>query len=63
MTTWYADIERTDVLTIKFEFPDGETPTDEDIMDAAGYIDNHLDTIVGEETVIYKEKEDETVST
>ena len=55
MAIWYAEIERTDVLVIRFEFPDGETPTDDDVYDAACYVDNHVDTLVGEEVVISKE--------
>lgn len=52
MATWYAEIERTDVLIVEFDFSDGEIPTDEDVMYAAGYVDNHRDTLVGEEKVI-----------
>jgi hypothetical protein len=58
MAKWYAEIERTDILVIEFDFPDGETPTDEDVMYAAGYVDNHRDTLVGEEKVIYIEKDE-----
>lgn len=56
MAKWYAEIERTDILVIEFDFPDGETPTDEDVMYATGYVDNHRETLVGEEKVIYIEK-------
>lgn len=59
MATWYAEIERTDILMIEFDFPDGETPTDEDVMYAAGYVDNHRDTLVGEEKVIVNEPVEE----
>lgn len=55
MAKWYAEIERTDILMIEFDFPDGETPTHEDAMYAAGYVDNHRDTLVGEEQVLFVE--------
>lgn len=58
MTVYYAEIERTDVLVVRFELPDGEEPTDEDVMDAAAYVDNHVDTIVGPELVVLIEKEE-----
>ena len=58
MAKWYAEIERTDILVIEFDFPDGETPTDEDVMCAAKYVGNHRDTLVGEEKVIFIEKDE-----
>lgn len=58
MARWRAEIERTDVLVVEFDFPVGEIPTDEDIMYAAGYVDNHRDTLVGEEKVIFIEKDE-----
>lgn len=53
MAKWTAEIERTDILIVEFDHPDGETPTEDDVMNAAAYVDNHKDTLVGEEKVIY----------
>jgi len=44
-------------LIIKFEFPDGKTPSSEDVLDAASCVDNHINTILGSETVICCEKD------
>jgi hypothetical protein len=57
MAIYWAEIERTDILIIKFEFPDGETPSSADVLDAASYVDNHINNIVGSETVICCEKD------
>ena len=35
MAKWYAEIERTDVLVVVFDFPDGETPTKTTVLCAA----------------------------
>ena len=41
MAVYYAEIEYMTTLTVRFELPDGVEPTDEDVMDAASYVDNH----------------------
>lgn len=56
MAKWYAEIERTDIVMIEFDFPDDETPTDEDVMYAAECVGNHRDTLVGEERVFFYRK-------
>ena len=57
MAIYWAEIERTDILIIKFEFPDGETPSSADVLDASSCVDNHINTILGSETVIFCEKD------
>ncbi len=58
MAVYYAEIEYTTTLLVRFDFPDGETPTDEDVMYAAGYVDNRRDSYITEEKVNYIEKDD-----
>ena len=58
MAVYYAEIEYMTTLTVRFELPDGVEPTDEDVMDAASYVDNHCGEWVSDERIIIIEKED-----
>ena len=58
MAVYYAEIEYTTTLLVRFEMPDGEEPTEEDALEAAGYVDNHRDSLIGEEKVNFIEKDE-----
>jgi hypothetical protein len=59
MAVYYADIEYTTTLTVRFELPDDVEPTDEDAMEAASYTDNHCDSHVSGERVVCIEKDED----
>lgn len=58
MAIYYAELEYITTLTVRFELDDDLEPTDEDVMYAAGYVENHVDSIVGAEKILYIEKDD-----
>lgn len=58
MAVYYAEIEYLTTLLVRFEMPDCEEPTEEDALDAAAYVDNHRDSLISDEKVIYIEKDD-----
>jgi hypothetical protein len=58
MAIYYAEIEYTTTLTVRFELPDDVEPTDEDAMEAASYVDNHRDSHISDERVVYIEKDE-----
>jgi hypothetical protein len=51
MAVYIAELEYTTVLTIRVVIDDDQEPTDEDVLESAAYVDNHLDSWVSEETV------------
>ena len=51
VTHWIAAIETTATTWVKV-VTDGERPTDEDVMDAAAYVDNHLDSVVDGDHIV-----------
>jgi hypothetical protein len=51
MAVYIAELEYTTVLTVRIVIDDDLEPTDEDVLEAAGYVDNHLDSWVSEGTV------------
>jgi hypothetical protein len=57
MAVYYAEIEYTTTFTVRFEIDDDLEPTNEDVMEAAAYVDNHLDSWVSKETVLHIEKD------
>lgn len=56
MAVYYAEIERTDILTVRVEVEGDGPPTDEEAMAAAAYVDNHVSAHVGTEYVFHVEK-------
>lgn len=58
MAVYYAEIEYTTTLLVRFELDDDLQPTNEDALEAASYVDNHRDSWITEEKVIYIEKEE-----
>jgi hypothetical protein len=61
MAVYYAEIQCLTTLTVRFELDDDVEPTDEDALDAAGYVDNHRDSWISEETVNYIKKDEHDV--
>lgn len=54
--TYTADLEQVTRLVIEFEWDDEDgIPTADDILRAAGYVENHRDTIDVSEEVVYLE--------
>ena len=58
MAVYYAEIEYTTTLLVRFEMPNGEEPTHEDALEAASYVENHRDSVVTDEIVNYIEKDE-----
>ena len=58
MAVYYAEIEYTTTLLVRFELDDDLEPTEEDALEAAAYVDNHRDSLISDEKVIYIEKEE-----
>lgn len=58
MAVYYAEIEYTTTLLVRFELDDDLEPTEEDALEAAAYIDNHRDSLISDEKVIYIEKDE-----
>lgn len=58
MAVYYAEIEYTTTLLVRFELDDDLEPTEEDALDAAAYVDNHRDSLISDEKVIYIEKDE-----
>ena len=58
MAVYYAEIEYTTTLLVRFELDDDLEPTNEDALEAASYVDNHRDSWITEEKVIFIEKEE-----
>lgn len=58
MAIYYAEIEYTTTLLVRFELDDDLEPTDEDAFEAASYVENHRDSQVSEEKVNYIEKDE-----
>jgi hypothetical protein len=57
VAVYYAEIEYTTTMIVRFVMPDGEEPTEDDALEAAGYVDNHRDCIISNEIVNYIEKD------
>lgn len=57
MAVYYAELEYTTTLLVRFELDDLE-PTEEDALEAAGYVQNHRDSLIGEEKVNFIEKDE-----
>jgi hypothetical protein len=49
---WVAAIESTVVGYVRVTTEGDEPPTEDDVFEAARYVDNHLDTIIGEEDIV-----------
>jgi hypothetical protein len=58
MTIYYAEIEYTTTLLVRFEMPGDETPTSEDALEAVGDPENHRDSLVGHEVVNWIEEDE-----
>jgi hypothetical protein len=58
MAVYYAEIEYTTTLLVRFEMPESEEPTEEDALEAAAYVDNHRDSWTTNEKVNFIEKDD-----
>ena len=58
MAVYYAELEYTTTLLVRFELDDDLEPTEEDALEAAGYVQNHCDSLIGEEKVNFIEKDD-----
>lgn len=58
MAVYYAEIEYTTTLLVRFELDDDLEPTEEDALEAAAYVDNHRDSLISDEKVIYIEKDE-----
>lgn len=58
MAVYYAEIEYTTTLLVRFELDDDLEPTNEDALEAASYVDNHRDSWITEEKVIFIEKDE-----
>lgn len=59
MAVYYAEIEYTTTLLVRFELDDDLEPTEEDALEAAACVDNHRDSLISDEKVIYIEKEED----
>lgn len=57
MAVYYAELEYTTVLTVKIEIYDDLEPTEEDVLEAASYSQNHMDSYTINETINYIEKD------
>lgn len=58
MAVYYAELECTTVLTVKFEIDDDLEPDEEDALEAARYVQNHLDSYIVNETINYIKKDE-----
>jgi len=58
MAVYYAEIEYTTTLLVRFELDDDVEPTHEDALEAASYVENHRDSVVTDEIVNYIEKDE-----
>lgn len=58
MAVYYAEIEYTTTLLVRFELDDDLEPTEEDALEAAGYTDNHRSCSISDEKVNYIEKDE-----
>lgn len=58
MAVYYAELEYITSLTVRFELDDDLEPTEQDVVNAAMYVENHIDSLVGEEKILYIEKDE-----
>jgi hypothetical protein len=58
MAVYYAEIQYTTTLTVRFELPDDLEATEEDVFEAAAYVDNHRGDWISDGTVLYIEKDE-----